>query len=512
MDALDERYTTAKPIAKADRSAGALKDNLSYFSREIKEERYQIRAPEVQKDWGIRKTELQRRVGKLVLMTDHGLKACLDMCESLADQKGIKHQFTVIVKDEEGVVQISHDKANVIVVRDLIKAFLKGAGDLTREELADVITCHYNLSYHHFTKEQAFFLINESEELKKSIAVWAKCDYSVMKHPRMRKEAKRFMVLREKGSQSTIRNAMADIETLFRELNIEIEDIMLRKERFSDILSKGALDGDFVLRAVKVLNSALIQYRNRLSETNVRLVLKKAHEYRNRALAAGLYEPDLINEGTEGMLKAAEMYVSCSGVKFTTYADPWINLKITRHIKNTNEVRVPIHCTDLKNKILGHLSSLGIKDGDAIPDRESVEVALAQKISDSVWEMAINRFNNVVTSLSCDHSYGGEEGSLSFDTILGDHTEDDNDILSNSVHADQILKIAKERLSKNEYEVLSRHFMHEESYNNIHPHLDRHYSSKSISMIKTRAIAKVQEAMRELMPDEFMEEAAEWSV
>ena len=46
--------------------------------------------------------------------------------------------------------------------------------------------------------------------------------------------------------------------------------------------------------------------------------------------------------------------------------------------------------------------------------------------------------------------------------------------------------------------------MHEQSYQSIHSHLDRHYSSKSISMIKTRAISKLQEAIKEIMPEEFV--------
>lgn len=154
-------------------------------------------------------------------------------------------------------------------------------------------------------------------------------------------------------------------------------------------------------------------------------------------------------------------------------------------------------------KICGHLSAKGYRDGDTLPEREVVEEELCTQISKSVWQMAMNHYSNVAMSVSCDNTGSFEDGGMTFDAILGDNSDADNDELGMSVQSAQILRIAKERLSQNEYEVLYRHFMHEQSYQSIHSHLDRHYSSKSISMIKTRAISKLQEAIKEIMPEEF---------
>jgi RNA polymerase sigma factor (sigma-70 family) len=499
-DVLDSRYEVEPAIAKG---AGAPGNNLSYFSREVKDKRYQIREADTQKDWGMRKTDLQRRVGKLLLMTDYGLNSLLSLCEKLAQQRGDKHEFTVIVRNDDGDIKLSHDKSSVIVVRDMLIDFKNGESVMTREQLADVITCHYNLSYHHFTKEHVTHIINESEELGVLLKKWDSCEYNVMKHPAMRKEASRFMTVTKAGRKSAIRVVRESLEKTFSDLNIELETVMTRKEKLDVILKEGELDGDFVLRALKLLNSSLVQYRNRLTETNLRLVMKKAYEHKKKAMAAGLGELDLLSEGTEGMIKAAEMYVSCAGVKFTTYAVRWVELKINRHIKNTNPVRVPIHCKDLMFKICGHLSAKGYRDGDTLPEREVVEEELCTQISKSVWQMAMNHYSNVAMSVSCDNTGSFEDGGMTFDAILGDNSDADNDELGMSVQSAQILRIAKERLSQNEYEVLYRHFMHEQSYQSIHSHLDRHYSSKSISMIKTRAISKLQEAIKEIMPEEF---------
>jgi DNA-directed RNA polymerase specialized sigma subunit len=133
-----------------------------------------------------------------------------------------------------------------------------------------------------------------------------------------------------------------------------------------------------------------------------------------------------------------------------------------------------------------------------LPSKVEVEAQLKERITDEIWEMAVNRFNGISVSVSCDHSGAFDDDSVSFDHILGDKSEEANGELEQNVFSTSILAIAKDVLSDNEYKVLTRYYLQDENYVEIHHHLDRPYSSKSISMIKTRAIAKVQARIEEM--------------
>ncbi len=64
---------------------------------------------------------------------------------------------------------------------------------------------------------------------------------------------------------------------------------------------------------------------------NLKLAMKMAHQYKNR----GLEIEDLIQEGTIGLMRAAEDFDPSLGNKFSTYATWWIRQSILRAIQNT---------------------------------------------------------------------------------------------------------------------------------------------------------------------------------
>ena len=80
--------------------------------------------------------------------------------------------------------------------------------------------------------------------------------------------------------------------------------------------------------------------RQRMIESNLRLVVKIARRYVNRSLPL----LDLIEEGNLGLIHAVKKFDPERGFRFSTYATWWIRQAIERAIMNqSGAVRLPIH-------------------------------------------------------------------------------------------------------------------------------------------------------------------------
>ena len=88
--------------------------------------------------------------------------------------------------------------------------------------------------------------------------------------------------------------------------------------------------------------------RHRFAQANIGLVFHVAAKY--RASSIGL--PDLVQEGTLGLLKAIDRFDHRKGFRFSTYATWWIRHAIGRAVADKSRlVRVPVHIQEVHQRV-----------------------------------------------------------------------------------------------------------------------------------------------------------------
>jgi len=167
------------------------------------------------------------------------------------------------------------------------------------------------------------------------------------------------------------------------------------------------------MRRIAAAENALRRPRDRMVESNLRLVISIARKYRNRGLPLG----DIIQEGNLGLLRALERFDFRLGNRFSTYASWWIRHNISRAAAEQSRViRLPAHMVGAINA-MNWAEQRFVQSNGREPENEELAAMLELPVA---RVSALRKMACQAISLQAPLGSDGDSGSLE-DLIADDN-------------------------------------------------------------------------------------------
>lgn len=159
-----------------------------------------------------------------------------------------------------------------------------------------------------------------------------------------------------------------------------------------------------------------LRAKKKLVQANLRLVISIAKRY----VGQGVLFMDLVQEGSIGLIRAAEKFDYTKAFKFSTYATWWIKQTIIRAISNSSRsIRIPVHMTDkirkYKKAVLDLTFELNREPNEKeIAERMEISIKRVQSIKKAIIKEPISLDTPVTDDLNiqdyiADYSYKAPE-------------------------------------------------------------------------------------------------------
>ncbi|GHV82134.1 hypothetical protein AGMMS49991_06920 [Spirochaetia bacterium] len=235
--------------------------------------------------------------------------------------------------------------------------------------------------------------------------------------------------------------------------------------------------------------------KNRLIETNLRLVIKIARMY----LTSDVSFMDLIQEGNIGLMRAAEKYDHAREFRFSTYAAWWIRQAITRFLANKRRaIRLPHRKEESLRKIRNAYQAL-IQTMMRQPTIDEVAMYVGMDASDVAY--ILNITNNMV-SLEAD--VGGADSTTVAD-LHEDYTYNPERVLMRKTNQDITLHFLNRLKDREKRILMYRYQMNGGEHHTLKAiSVELGISPETVRQIEMRAMKKMRANAAEIRDSVYL--------